>query len=122
MSINQIGQLFRIHAKQIIPGNLWNETRRKILENSEVEPVIYEVTIRPAEGWEEFRDRVFPLFFKYLDSKGVNPQNYKLALVAVFDGPECFILDGPSFVKVFKELEGLNETALRFRILRYILK
>ena len=113
-------ECFRARASRIIHGAEWNRMRSQILKEAEIEPVIFEAVIHPGETWEQFRDRVFPLFYKYLDAKGVNPENPKLAVVALFDGPECLILEGPDFVKCLMELEGLNDAALHFRILRWL--
>ena len=113
-------QCFRARASRILHGAEWNRTRREILQAAEIEPVIFETTVQPGEDWERFRDRVFPLFYKYMDAKGVNPENPKLAIVAIFDGPECLILEGPDFVRCLMEIEGLNDAALHFRILRWL--
>lgn len=93
--------------------------RREVVEAA-VAPVIYEITL-PAQGsWEAFRDATFPLLVRYLRAQGVDPENPVLLVVALFDGDRCYLLEGRDFFNAQRELEGLNDSALHSRVLRWL--
>jgi len=110
-----LGRAFRV-----VPGPKYNRARRELLERAAVVPVIYEITL-PAQGsWEAFRDATFPLLVRYLRAQGVDPENPVLLVVALFYGDRCYFLEGRDFFDVLREVEGLNGSALHFRILRWL--
>jgi hypothetical protein len=107
-------------AFQIVPGVEFNRARRELLERAGVAPVIYEITL-PAHGsWESFRDATFPLLVRYLKSRGVDPECPKALVAAVFFKDHCFFLEGVELMNVLREMEGLNDEALHFRVLRWL--
>ena len=60
---------------------------------------------------EKFRDQTYPLFARYLKGQGVDPENPKCVVVAVFFKDRCHLLEGREF---------LNTEALYFRILHWL--
>ncbi len=110
-----LGRAFRV-----VPGPEYNRARRELLDRAAVAPVIYEVTL-PAQGsWEAFRDATFPLLVRYLRVQGVDPENPVLLVVALFHGDHCYLIEGRDFLDALCELEGLNDRALHFRVLRWL--
>lgn len=107
-------------AFQIVPGVEFNRARRELLERAEVAPVIYEITLPEHGSWESFRDATFPLLVRYLQSQGVDPENPRLLVAAVFFQDRCYFLEGVELMHVLRELEGLNAEALHFRVLRWL--
>ena len=69
---------------------------------------------------EKFRDQTYPLFARYIKGQGVDPENPKCVVVAVFFKNRCHLLEGGEFLKMLRELEGLNTEALHFRILHWL--
>ena len=69
---------------------------------------------------EKFRDQTYPLFARFLKGQGVDPENPKCVVVAVFFKDRCHLLEGREFLKVLRKLEGLNTEALHFRILNWL--
>jgi hypothetical protein len=41
-------------------------------------------------------------------------------VVAAFLGQRCHLLDGERFLDVLSEMDGLNASALHFRVLRWV--
>lgn len=107
-------------AFKIVPGVAYNQTRRELIEKSEIVPVIYELLLRDGVSWEEFRDKNLPLMMRYIKSQGIDPELPKLLIVAVFYGDKCFFLEGQEFMDAICELEGLNPQAFHFRVLNWL--
>ena len=61
---------------------------------------------------EKFRDQTYPPFARYIKGQGVDPENPKCVVVAVFFKDRCHLLEGMEFLKVLRELEELNTEAL----------
>ena len=61
---------------------------------------------------EKFRDQTYPLFARYIKGQGVDPENPKCVVVAVFFKDRCHLLEGREFLKVLRELVELNTEAL----------
>lgn len=111
---------FLNRAFRVVPGPEFNRVRRELLERAEIAPVIYELVLPEHGSWEEFRDRTLPLLVRYLRSQGVDPENPRLLVVALFFRDRCYLLEGRAFVDALCELEGLNAQALHFRVLRWL--
>ncbi len=113
-------QRFLSRAFQVVPGVEFNRARRELLERADVAPVVYEVTLPEQGSWETFREATFPLLVRYLRSQGVDPENPRLLVVALFFRDRAYFLEGRTFLDVLCELEGLNPQALHFRVLRWL--
>lgn len=113
-------QRFLSRAFQVVPGVEFNRARRELLERADVAPVVYEVTLPEQGSWETFREATFPLLVRYLRAQGVDPENPRLLVVALFYRDRAYLLEGRAFLDVLCELEGLNPQALHFRVLRWL--
>jgi glycosyltransferase involved in cell wall biosynthesis len=49
---------------------------------------------------EKFRDQTYPLFARYLKGQGVDPENPKYVVVAVFFKDRCHLLEGREFFRI----------------------
>jgi hypothetical protein len=107
-------------AFRVVPGPEFNRVRRELLEGADVVPVVYEVVLPEHGSWEEFRDRTLPLMMRYLRAQGVDPENPRRLVVALFHRDHCYLLEGRAFLDAVCELEGLNASALHFRVLRWL--
>ncbi len=81
--------------------------------------VMYEVSLLEEKPWAYMRDQVYPAFARFLKHKSLDPEDPERVVVAVFLKGRCFLLEGKKFMDVFQEMEGLNSSALHFRILRW---
>ena len=52
--------------------------------------------------------RLNPLFARYIKGQGVDPENPKCVVMAVFFKDRRHLLEGREFLKVLRELEELN--------------
>ncbi len=108
-------------SKERIPGVSYNNFLRAHLEKEEARrPLIYEITVKENEPWEQFRDRTFPSFARYLKSKKLDPEYPKDVIIAAFIGDYCYLIEGQEFIELFKEIEGLNSAAFHFRVLQWL--
>jgi hypothetical protein len=105
-------------AFKIIPGMAYNQVRQDMSESAET--IFYEIVL-PVEGsWDSFRDRIYPAFVRYLKSKSIDPESPSRVTVAAFFKDKCYLIDGRRFLEALMELEGLSQSALHFRILRWL--
>jgi len=102
-----------------IPGGAYNRVLAELTAD-EWPPLVYEVVVPEAGSWEEFRDATYPPFARYLKSKRVDPEDPRGVLVSAFLGSRCFLLEAPAFLAILREMDGLNASALHFRVLRWV--
>jgi hypothetical protein len=76
--------------------------------------------VPPAGAWEGFRDAVFPPFARWLRAQKRDLSSPRGVVVAAFLGDRCHLLDGARFLEVLSEMEGLNASALHFRVLQWV--
>jgi hypothetical protein len=119
-ALSKFREMLLALAFERVPGEHYNTARRQLLERDGTAPVIYELTLPERGDWETWRDKTFPLMAKYLKAQGVDPEQPKAVVVAVFSGNQCYFIEGVKFMEAFKELEGLNSAALHFRVLQWL--
>jgi hypothetical protein len=66
--------------------------------------------------WQFIRDREYPLFARYLKTKGLDPYTAHGAVVAIFHADRCYLLSGEDFLKAYHEMEGLDSAAFLERV------
>jgi hypothetical protein len=75
----------------------------------------------PISGaWDDFRDRTYPQFARWLRAQKLDAAAPRGVVVAAFVGDRCLLLDGERFLHVLSEMEGLNPSALHFRLLQWL--
>ncbi len=102
-----------------IPAESYNRVLAEITAE-EWPPLVYEVVVPLAGSWEELRDAIYPPFARYLKSKRIDPEDPRGVMVSAFLGSRCLLVDAPAFLGILREMEGLNASALHFRVLRWI--
>lgn len=107
-------------AFQRVPGEHYNQVRWQFLERDGGAPLIYELTLPESGAWEQFRDKTFPLLARYVKSQGIDPESPKELVVVTFYRNAFHFIEGVKFMEAFKNLEGLNNQALHFRILQWL--
>ena len=103
-----------------IPGEHYNQYRQDVTEQLDELYLFYEVSLVEQTPWEFLRERVYPLFARYLKSKHVNPASAHGVLVAVFHTDRCYLLKGEGFLEVFRKMEGLDTTAFLAKVQQWL--
>ncbi len=109
----------RIFAKatKVVPGAAFNRGLEALYDTVEL---VYEVVLSPELSWAQFRDRIYPPFFRYLKSKAFDPGRPVGAVVAVFFQDRCYLVDACDFVGILRDLDGLTLATLQALILRWL--
>ncbi len=110
-------------ARLLIRGADYNRAREEIESGNEPEltaKLFYEVVLDDAVDWETFRERTYPRFVRYLRDKKYDPESPRGVLVAIFASERCLLVQGTDFIALLTELEGLNASALHFRVLQWL--
>lgn len=116
-------EVLRDKAHEAIAGAAYNDLRRRRAEDEEAgadRVLFYEVAVPTTGAWDDFRDRTFPQFARWLRAQKLDPAAPRGVVVAAFLGDRCHLLDGPRFFDVLSEMEGLNPSALHFRVLQWL--
>ena len=106
-------------AFRVIPGADYNRTLEESFEEMAVtglRQLYYEVVLSAEKSWEDFRDKYYPTFSKFMKSRSISPENPQGVIVAVFFADQCYLLDAQQFVNVLTEMEGLDAEGLHSRI------
>lgn len=96
---------------EVIPGETYNQYRQDVAEQTGDSYLFYEISLMPEKPWEFIRDKVYPVFARYLKVKFVDPTNAHGVVVTVFHSNRCYLLKGEDFLQAFRELEGLDSPA-----------
>lgn len=107
-------------AFRVVPGPEFNRVRRELIQQAEVAPVVYEIQLPQGGSWEAFREATFPLLVRYLRSQGIDPEEPRLLVVAVFFGDRFYLIEGRELMRFLMEMEGLNPQALHWRVLQWL--
>ncbi|RME93219.1 MAG: hypothetical protein D6766_08615 [Verrucomicrobia bacterium] len=107
-------------AFRVVPGPAFNRVRQELIRQADVAPVIYEIMLPPTGSWEAFRDATFPLLVRYLRSQGIDPEEPRLLVAAVFFNDRFHLIEGRELMRFLMEMEGLNPQALHFRVLQWL--
>lgn len=113
----------RTRAFKQVPGAAYNQTLQEYYDMGEatgMRPLFYEVVIAEEETWETFRDRVYPLFVRYLRYKRIEPEQPQGVIVSVFLQDHCYLLEGREFLAMFCEMEHLLPETLHNKILEWL--
>lgn len=93
-------------AFQVLPGAEFNRTWKALWEGGDF---VFELVVPEHGSWEEFRDKTYPIFAKYLKRKFINPEHPSGVVVAAFFREECYLVGGPDFIQAFREMEGVKD-------------
>ncbi len=107
-------------AFKIVPGIEYNKVAYELREKEGDSLLIYEVVLDKDKTWDYLRDIVYPKLAKYLKEKGLNPSSGEGLIISLFMRDFVYLIKGTDFFKVFCEMEGLNQAAFHFRVLRWL--
>ena len=103
-----------------IPGELYNQYRQDSAEQLGDSYLFYELSLMEEKPWDFLRDRIYPLFVRYIKSKRVDPATAHGVVVAVFHQDRCYLLKGQAFLEVYRELEGIDANTFSARVLQWL--
>lgn len=101
-------------AFSVIKGPDYNRVAQEMREDDFA--LFYEVVLTEDMRWEHLRKRIYPSLIRYLKSKSLNPESGSGLVISVFHGDHCYLIEGPSFIDVFLELEGLDRAAFKSQV------
>jgi hypothetical protein len=108
-------------AFSVIPGDAYNRVSLEMREKCDGRHLLfYEAVLPENHGWEYLRDNVFPSLARFLKRKFMGPESGKGLVISLFFKDRCFFIEGPDFLKAFREMEGLNTAAFHVRVLRWL--
>ena len=93
---------------EIIPGELYNQYRLDVAERVGDSYLFYEFSLMEEKPWRVLRDRVYPLFVRYIKAKLKDPTTASGVVVAVFHGDKCYLMKGEDFLTAYREIEGID--------------
>ena len=96
---------------EVIPGEFYNQYRLDLEEQLDRPYLFYEVPIMEKKPWRFIRDREYPLFARYIKTKGLDPATAHGVVVSVFHGDRCYLISGEDFLKTYREMESLDLAA-----------
>jgi hypothetical protein len=76
----------------------------------------FEVVLSADKPWEDFRDKYYPTFSKFMKSRSICPERPQGVIVAVFFADQCYLLDAQQFINILAEMEGLDAAGVHYRI------
>jgi hypothetical protein len=103
-----------------VHGAEFNQVYSSVREMSEPPLLIYEIVLRDDQTWDDMRNKVYPSLARYLKHKGLNPFSGAGFVVALFFKDFAHFIKGEDFFKAFRKMEGLNFTAFRFRVRKWL--
>ncbi len=107
-------------AYRTIRGPDYNQVLYDLRERLESSQPVYEVVLDDSRSWEYVRDNVYPPIARYMKRIKLDPvSGHGLVLVVFYSGLAHFVR-GEDFVRVFREMESINESAFHFRVMKWL--
>jgi hypothetical protein len=104
-----------------VPGRDYNRVSYELRgKGDERYKLFYEVVLTENTRWEDLRDKVYPSLIRFLKNKSIDPENATGVVISVFYMDYFHLIEVQEFIRAFCEIEGLNNSAFHFRILRWL--
>ncbi|MCG6916055.1 MAG: hypothetical protein LJE89_00780 [Deltaproteobacteria bacterium] len=105
---------------EIIPGEFYNQYRLEVAERVGDSYLFYEFSLMEEKPWRILRERVYPLFVRYMKAKLIDPTTASGVVVAVFHGDKCYLMKGEDFLAAYREIEGIDHSAFHARVQKWL--
>ena len=105
---------------EVIPGESYNQYRLDVAEQTGAFHLFYEVPLMDEKPWRFLRDRVYPLFARYIKAKLHDPATAHGVVVAIFHTDRCYLLKGEDFLRAYCEMEGLDDAAFLEKVRQWL--
>ena len=93
---------------ETIPGEFYNQYRLEVLERIGDSYLFYEISLLDEKPWRAFREKIYPLFVRYIKAKLIDPTTASGVVVAIFHTDSCYLLQGEDFLEAYREIEGID--------------
>jgi len=113
-------ELLQGKSFESIPGEFYNQYRLDVAEQSSDSYLFYEISLMEEKPWTILRDKVYPLFVRYIKSKRINPFTASGVVVAVFHGDRCYLLQGEEFLEVYRKVEGVDTEVFAEKVQQWL--
>jgi hypothetical protein len=105
---------------ETIPGEFYNQYRLEILERIGDSYLFYEISLLNEKPWSVFREKIYPLFVRYIKAKLIDPFTASGVVVAIFHTDSCYLLQGEDFLDAYREIEGIDPGTLLQNIQQWL--
>ena len=105
---------------EIIPGEHYNHYRLEVAERMGDSFLFFEISLLEVKPWRALRERTYPLFVRYIKAKLIDPTTANGVVVAVFHADKCHLLKGEDFLKVYREIEGIDRETFLQKIQQWL--
>lgn len=105
---------------EIIPGEHYNQYRLEVAERMGDSFLFFEISLLEVKPWRALRERIYPLFVRYIKAKLIDPTTANGVVVAVFHADKCHLLKGEDFLKVYREIEGIDRETFLQKIQQWL--
>ena len=83
-------------AFEVVQGMDYNKVASEMRDNAEgFAPFFYEVVCKEDRPWENFKDRVYPSFVRYLNYKSLDPGPGQGLIVSLYYEERFYLIRGP---------------------------
>jgi hypothetical protein len=103
-----------------IPGEFYNQYRLEVAERVGDSYLFYEFSLMEEKPWSFLRERIYPLFVRYIKTKLIDPTRASGVVVAVFHDDKCYLLKGDDFLAAYREIEGIDRETLLQKIEQWL--
>jgi hypothetical protein len=105
---------------EVIPGELYNQYRSEVAEQVGDSYLFYEFSLLEEKPWRTLRDRIYPLFVRYIKAKLIDPTTATGVVVAIFHADNCYLMKGEDFLKAYREIEGVDQATFLERVQEWL--
>ena len=105
---------------EVIPGESYNQYRLDVAEQIGAIHLFYEVPLMEEKPWRFLRDRVYPLFARYIKAKLYDSATARGVVVVIFHTDRCYLLKGEDFLKAYREMEALDTAAFLEKVQQWL--
>ena len=105
---------------EVIPGEHYNQYRLEVTERVGDSYLFYEFSLLEEKPWVTIRERIYPLFVRYIKAKLIDPTTATGVVVAVFHADKCYLMKGEDFLKAYREIEGIDGEAFLEKIQQWL--
>lgn len=108
-------------AFEVVQGTDYNKVASEIRDHAEgLAPFFYEVVCKEDQPWENFKDRVYPSFVRYLNYKSLDPASGQGVIVSLYYEERFYLIRGSDFIGAFCEIEKIDHSTYHSCILKWL--